>query len=50
MVDGSYAKASGGNNRAGYSSPEVNSLLTKADSYYCGTYSYPWVFDIRASH
>jgi peptide/nickel transport system substrate-binding protein len=32
MVDGIYATASGGNNLAGYNSPEVNSLLTKADS------------------
>jgi peptide/nickel transport system substrate-binding protein len=32
MVDGSYASASGGNNLAGYNSPEVNSLLAKADS------------------
>lgn len=32
MVDGSYASASGGNNLAGYNSPQVNSLLAKADS------------------
>jgi peptide/nickel transport system substrate-binding protein len=32
MVDGGYATASGGNNLAGYNSPQVNSLLTQADS------------------
>jgi len=93
MVDGSYATASGGNNLAGYNSPQVNSLLAKADSiqdkaqrfalygqvlkivandvpyvmlyihtddlalsstftwpnYYYGSYSSPWLFDIRPS-
>jgi peptide/nickel transport system substrate-binding protein len=32
MVDGVYATASGGNNLASYNSPQVNALLTKADS------------------
>jgi peptide/nickel transport system substrate-binding protein len=32
MVAGSYATASGGNNLASYNSPQVNSLLTEADS------------------
>lgn len=32
MIDGSYATASGGDNLAGYNSPQVNSLLAQADS------------------
>ncbi len=32
MVDGVYASASGGNNLAGYNSPQVNALLAQADS------------------
>jgi len=93
MVDGIYATASGGENLASYNSPEVNRLLTEADStenkaqrfalygqvlkivgadvpyimlythtddlavsakftwpgYYYGSYSSPWLFDIRPS-
>jgi peptide/nickel transport system substrate-binding protein len=32
MVDGGYAAASGGNNLAGYDSPQVNALLARADA------------------